>query len=182
VRGGLALVTGTESREWLYVALTRGTDDNTAVAITHDGVRDKDGAKLAIQPREADPQPGTHPDPELARRERLDRERAGLPPQPGEQPDDEVRGPLAVLADCLDREDAEPSASDYRQRALSNADYLAVLHARWADLAGQADWDRYHRLVVDSLPEEYRQDAPRPKTTPVWRDPRAPGMAGRDGG
>ena len=68
VRGGLALVTGTESREWLYVALTRGTEDNAAVAITHEGVREKDGAQVAVQPREADPQPGTRPDPELARR------------------------------------------------------------------------------------------------------------------
>ncbi len=107
VRGGLALVTGTESREWLYVAMTRGTDDNTAVAVTHEGVREKDGAELAIQPCEADPQPGTRPDPELARRERLDLERAGLPPEPESQLDDEVRGPLAVLADCMDREDAE---------------------------------------------------------------------------
>jgi len=55
VRGGQALVTGTEPREWVYVAGTRGTHDNTFVAITHDGVTDKDGIKLAVQPREADP-------------------------------------------------------------------------------------------------------------------------------
>jgi hypothetical protein len=36
--------------------------------------RVKDGIKAAIQPREADLRPGTRPDPELARRERLERE------------------------------------------------------------------------------------------------------------
>jgi conjugative relaxase-like TrwC/TraI family protein len=182
VRGGLALVTGTESREWLYVALTRGTDDNTAVTVTHEGVKQKDGAKVAIQPREADPRPGSRPDPELARRERLDRERAGLPPEPIEEPDDEARDPVAVLADCLDCEDAELSASDYRGHALSNADHLAVLHARWADLVGRADRYRYHHLVLDALPEEYRQDDLGPKATWLWRDLRAAEMAGLDAG
>ena len=180
VRGGSALVTGTEPREWLYVALTRGTDDNTVVAVTHEGVKDTGGATLAIQPREADPKPGTRPDPELARRERMDRERAGLPPEPAEQPDDDVRGPLAVLADCLDREDAELAASDYRQRALSNADHLAILHARWADLAGDADRERYHQLVIEALPKEYRHDDLGPKATWVWRDLRSAEMAGLD--
>jgi hypothetical protein len=182
VHGGLALVTGTESREWLYVALTRGTDDNTAVAVTHEGVREKGGATVAIQAREADPKPGTRPDPELARRERLDRERAGMPPEPAEKPDDEVRDPLAVLADCLDREDAEPSASDYRDRALSNADHLGILHARWADLAGQADRERYHQLILDALPREYHHDDLGPKATWLWRDLRTAEMAGLDPG
>jgi conjugative relaxase-like TrwC/TraI family protein len=180
VRGGLALVTGTEPREWLYVALTRGTDDNTAVAITHDGVKEKDGATVAIQSRQADPKPGTRPDPELARRERLDRERAGLPPEPAGEPEDEVRDPVAVLADCLDREDAEPSASDYRQRALSNADHLAVLHARWAELAGRADSNRYRQLVLNALPEEYRHHDLGPQATWLWRDLRAAEAAGLD--
>jgi ATP-dependent exoDNAse (exonuclease V) alpha subunit len=80
VRGGTALVTGREPREWLYVAITRGIEDNTAVAVTHDGVKNQNGATLAIQPKEADPKPGTQPDPELVRRERMERERAGLPP------------------------------------------------------------------------------------------------------
>jgi len=93
-----------------------------------------------------------------------------------------VRDPVAVLADCMDREDAELAASDYRQRALSNADHLAVLHARWSDLAGRADRERYHRLVVDALPEEYRQDDLGPKATWLWRDLRAAEAAGLDAG
>jgi hypothetical protein len=180
VRAGTALVTGREPREWLYVAITRGVEDNTVAAVTHDGVTETAGAKLAIQPKDADPRPGTQPDPELARRERMERERAGLSPEPVDEPEDEVRDPVAVLADCLDREDAELAATDYQQRALSNADHLGVLYARWADLAGQADRRRYHQLVMDALPGEYRSDDLGPKVTWLWRDLRAAEAAGLD--
>ena len=64
-------------------------------------------ANSTSTPRVADPQPGTRPDPELGRRGRLDLERAGLPPEPAEELDDEIRDPVVVLADCMDREDAE---------------------------------------------------------------------------
>ena len=46
VKVGMPLLTGTESRQWLYVAMTRGTDGNWAVAFTR-------SAKIA------DPQAGT---------------------------------------------------------------------------------------------------------------------------
>jgi len=52
---GSAYVTGKEPLEWLYVAMTRGRHCNTAIAVTHEGVKDKGGVKVAIQPREADP-------------------------------------------------------------------------------------------------------------------------------
>jgi hypothetical protein len=182
VRTGSAYITGREPLEWLYVALTRGRNDNTAIAVTHEGVKDKDGAKVAIQPREADPRPGTGPDPELARHERMQRERAGLPAEPAEQPADEVRDPIAVLADCMDREEAEVSASEYRSRGLTNADHLGVLHSRWADLAGKADRQRYRQLVNDALPQEYRQDDFGPEATWLYRTLRAAEMAGLDAG
>src|SRR5262249_56759857 len=108
VSAGSAFITGREPLEWLYVALTRGRERNTAIAVTHEGVKDKDGAKVAIQPREADPRPGTRPDPELARRERMERERAGLPSEPIGEPVDEVRDPTAGLADSSNREGSEP--------------------------------------------------------------------------
>jgi hypothetical protein len=46
VHTGIALVTGTEDRQWLYPALTRGTDANLAYVFT-------------TPARPADPQPGT---------------------------------------------------------------------------------------------------------------------------
>ncbi|MGZ4543572.1 MAG: C-terminal helicase domain-containing protein, partial [Mycobacteriaceae bacterium] len=182
VSTGSAYVTGKEPLEWLYVALTRGRNRNTAIAVTHEGVKDKDGVKVAIQPREADPRPGTRPDPELARRERIERERAGLAPEPAETPDDEVREPIAVLADCMDREEAEESASEYRDRGLANADHLGILHSRWADLASKADRERYHQLVMDALPAGYRQDDFGPEETWLYRTLRAAEMAGLDAG
>jgi hypothetical protein len=182
VRAGSAYITGREPLEWLYVAMTRGQERNTAIAVTHDGVKDNDRATVAIQPREADPRPGTRPDPELARRERMQRERVGLPPGLTKEPGDEVRDPIAVLADCMDRDDAEPSASHYRLGALANADHLGVLHARWADLAGKLDRQRYHQLVNNALPPEYRQDDFGPEATWLWRTMRAAELAGLDAG
>ena len=111
----------------------------------------------------------------------MQRERGGLPPESDGQAEHE-REPVAVLADCMDREDSEVSASEYRERALANADHLGILHARWADLAGKADRERYHRLVMDALPEEYRQEDLGPEATWLYRTLDAAEMAGLDAG
>jgi hypothetical protein len=66
VHTGIALITGTEDRQWLYPAMTRGTDTNLAYVFT-------------TPARPADPQPGTRPAPELDRYERIRRERQGFP-------------------------------------------------------------------------------------------------------
>ena len=50
VHTGLAVITGTEDRQHAYVALTRGTDVNTAYVFT-------------TSPRRADPAPGPRPAP-----------------------------------------------------------------------------------------------------------------------
>src|SRR5262249_56436093 len=74
VHTGIALVTGTEDRQWLYPALTRGTDANLAFVFT-------------TPPKVADPAPGARPAPELDRYGPIRRERAGYPPPalaPGE--------------------------------------------------------------------------------------------------
>ena len=57
VRAGLAVLTGSEDRQHAYVALTRGTDENTAYVFTTP-------TKLS------DPAPGARPAPELARYDR----------------------------------------------------------------------------------------------------------------
>jgi len=162
---GEALVTGTEPREWLYTAMTRGCGQNTARAIT--------------QPTAADPAPGTRPDPELARQREVNRERAGLPAEPTEK-EEHDREPVAVLADCMDRTEAEPAARAYQQERLANADHLGMLHARWADLTGKADRERYRRLVRDAVPGQYRNDLDTPQATWLYRTMRNAELAGLD--
>ena len=114
VHTGIALVTGSEDRQWLYPAMTRGTDANLAFVFT-------------TPARPADPQPGTRTAPELDRYDRTRRERAGYPAAPlsGAQPGlADQREPIAVLADVLSRDGAELSASAIRQRNLADADHL----------------------------------------------------------
>ena len=147
VHTGIALVTGTEDRQWLYPAMTRGTDANLAYVFT-------------TPARPADPQPGTRPAPELDRYEHTRRERAGYPPQPsfGAQPSRaDQREPVAVLADILSRDGAELSATETRQRNLANADHLAILHAIWTAETQAARHDRYRDLVTAALPPDHRQ-------------------------
>ncbi len=162
---GEALVTGTEPREWLYTAMTRGWRQNTARAIT--------------QPTRADPAPGTRPDPELARQRGVDRERAGLPAEPT-QKEEYDREPVAVLADCMDRIEAEQAARAYQRERLANADHLSMLHARWADLTGRADRERYRGLLRDAVPEQYRNDLDTPQATWLCRTMRNAELAGLD--
>ena len=148
VHTGIALVTGTEDRQWLYPAMTRGTDMNVAFVFT-----------TPVRP--ADPQPGTRAAPELGRYDRLRCEHAGYLPGlagaavPGALG---LREPVAVLADVLGRDGAELSASETRQRNLANADHLGVLHAIWTAETTAARDDRYRELVLAALPVGHRQD------------------------
>src|SRR5262249_46996794 len=91
VHTGIALVTGSEDRQWLYPRITRAPNVTPAYV-------------SPPPPRPADPQPGTRTAPELDRYERIWRERAGYPAAPpsGAQPDRAgEREPIAVLADVL---------------------------------------------------------------------------------
>ena len=141
VHTGIALVTGSEDRQWLYPAMTRGTDANLAFVFT-------------TPARPADPQPGTRAAPELAATSAS----AGNAPgtrrparrrRPG-QPD--PREPVAVLADVLGRDGAELSASAIRRRNLANADHLGILHAIWTAETTRARHDRYRELVTGRAP------------------------------
>ena len=145
VHTGIALVTGTEDRQWLYPAMTRGTDANLAFVFT-------------TPARPADPQPGTRPAPELDRYDRIRRERQGFPAsQPASSPGGaKPREPIAVLADVLSRDGAELSATETRRRNLANADHLAVLHAIWTAETRAARHDRYRELVTAALPPGHR--------------------------
>jgi hypothetical protein len=147
VHTGITLVTGGEDRQWLYAALTRGTDNNQVYVCTTP-------AKVA------DPAQGTRPAPELERSERARQVRDGyLPTQPPASPGGpDPREPIAVLADILDRDGTQLSATETRTRNLASADHLAVLGAIWAAETRSAHDTRYRDLVMAALPEQYRQE------------------------
>ena len=169
VHTGITLVTGSEDRHWLYPAMTRGTDTNMAFVFT-------------TPPRPADPQPGTRPAPELGRYEHIRNERDGL--LPGQAPasgpgSPDPREPIAVLSDVLDRDGAELSASQTRQRNLANADHLAILTTIWTAETRTARNDRYRDLVMAALPPGYRQELSH-QARWLFRTLRAAELAGLD--
>ena len=169
VHTGITLVTGNEDRHWLYPAMTRGTDTNMAFVFT-------------TPPRPADPQPGTRPAPELGRYEHIRNERDGL--LPGQAPasgpgSPDPREPIAVLADVLDRDGAELSASQTRQRNLANADHLAILTTIWTAETRTARNDRYRDLIMAALPPGYRQELSH-QARWLFRTLRAAELAGLD--
>ena len=106
VHTGIALVTGTEDRQWLYPAMTRGTDVNLAFVFT-------------TPARPADPQPGTRPAPELARYDRIRHERQGFP---ASQPAPASRRSRATRADRRARRRPEPR----RRRTVGDRDPAAA--------------------------------------------------------
>ena len=145
VQRGLLLASGTEDRQTLYVGMSRGTEGNEVFVGT-------------ISPKVADPLPQTRPAPELARHDHLEQERVGHAagpaadePQPGE------REAIAVLADILARDGAEDSAREYQRKALAGVDHLARLNAMWEGETSQATSDRYRQIVLDALPDRWRE-------------------------
>ncbi len=168
VHTGIALVTGTENRQWLYPAMTRGTDMNVAFVFT-------------TPVRAADPRPGTRPAPGLDRYDRIRLERQGLAPgqrTPGEERPGQ-REPIAVLADVLGRDGTELSASETRRRNLANADHLGTLNAIWTAETRDARHDRYREMVMAALPPRYRQDLSA-QSRWLFRTLRAAELAGLD--
>jgi len=166
---GLPLVTGGESRQWLYSAMTRGAQANIAHVFTHP----------ATLP---DPESGTRPAPELTRHERLQRERGGLPPEaaePAHRPD--PREPVAVLADVLARDGSQISATETQQRNLADADHLATLNAQWQDQTAHLHTGRYRQVIQAALPPGYESEKlDSPQATWLWRTMRAAEAAGLD--
>ena len=166
VHTGLAVITGTEDRQHAYVALTRGTDTNTAYVFT-------------LSPKIADPAPGPRPAPELARYDRLTAERGGEPADAGQTAG--TGDALGVLSDVLERDGQQLSAVQTQQQALSNADHLAILHAIWTAETTPAREQRYRKLFMDALPPGYQQE-PSHQAKWLWRTMRAAELAGLDPG
>jgi hypothetical protein len=164
VHTGLALITGNEDRQHAYVALTRGTHANTAYVFT-------------LSPKIADPAPGQHPAPELARYDRLTGERNGEPLDAGQSAG--TSDALGVLANVLERDGQQLSALETQQQVLSNADHLAILHAIWTAETTAAREQRYKKLLMDALPPGYRQE-PSHQAKWLWHTMRAAELASLD--
>jgi conjugative relaxase-like TrwC/TraI family protein len=162
VHTGLAVITGTEDRQHAYVPLTRGTHDNTAYVFTR-------------SPKRADITPGPCPAPELARYDR----RTAQAEQPATNSADGDKNALGVLAEVLDRDGQQLSASQTWQQALSDADHLAILHAIWTAETTPARQHRYEDLLTAALPPQYRQE-PGHQAQWLWRTLRTAELAGLD--
>ena len=166
VTAGLAVITGTEDRQHAYVALSRGTDTNVAYVFT-------------VSPKLADPVPGPRPAPELARYDKT----ASTPsaePGPAAEPAG-ARDALGVLADVLQRDGQQLSASQTWRQALADADHLAILHAIWTAETTPAREQRYQDLLLEHLPPGYRQE-PGHQAKWLWRTLRAAELAGLNPG
>jgi hypothetical protein len=164
VTAGLAVITGTEDRQHAYVALTRGTCDNSAYVYTR-------------SPKRADIAPGPRPAPELARYDRL----TAQPDEPVTDSATEDKDALAVLAEVLDRDGRQLSATQTWQQALADADHLAILHAIWSAETAPARDQRYQDLLMAALPPEYRQE-PGHQAKWLWRTLRTAELAGLNAG
>jgi conjugative relaxase-like TrwC/TraI family protein len=169
VAEGLAVITGTETREWAYVAASRGVNANHFYVATEPA-------------RVADPAPGVRPAPELARHDRIQAERAGeLREESGQRPAGGLaREPIGVLSDVLENEGAEMSALEVQRRNLANADHLAKLHAIWQGETSDAVTGRYERLLRDQLPDEWKNAQLSGHATWLWRTLRGAEAAGQD--
>ena len=161
---GLALITGIEDRQHAYVALSRGTDNNLAYVFT-------------VSPKLADPAPGARPAPELPRYDRIRAERDGQP-----APAARTAGTgeaVGVLADVLERDGQQLSATETWQRNLSNADHLTILNAMWAGETTAAREQRYQDMLTKALPPEYRCEVSH-QAKWLWRTLHAAELAGLD--
>ena len=169
VHTGIALVTGSEDRQWLYPAMTRGTDTNLAFVFTTPPKARRPAAWHPARPR-AGPLRAHPPRTRRVPARRADRAGPGSP---------DPREPIAVLADVLDRDGAELSASETRRRNLANADHLGILNTIWtAETRGARD-DRYRDLVMAALPPGYRQELSH-QARWLFRTLRAAELAGLD--
>jgi hypothetical protein len=167
---GIPLITGDENRQWLYVAMTRGTDGNFAFTFTRSA-------------RIADPVAGTRKAPELDRHDRVERAREGLPPLPAEpkkKKNPDPRAAIAALADVVDRSISEDSALEAERRSMANADHLASLNARWVGETRGTDESRYRQLLADSTPPGWAGAKISGQARWLWRTLRSAEAAGLD--
>jgi conjugative relaxase-like TrwC/TraI family protein len=165
VSAAIALANDKHAREGLYVAISRGAQRNEVYA--YPSAQDPDGSVIGRPPA---------PAAEVARQRMLHAEREGA----GRGAVLDSKDPIAILAPVVRRDDAEWSATETREQALSDADHLGVLHAIWMDQCRAEAYARYARAVCAHADPadaaEILKDTDR-----VWRTVRSAEYAGLDG-
>ena len=164
VHTGLAVITGTEDRQHAYVALTRGTDNNTAYVFT-------------LSPKLADPAPGPRPAPELARYDQH-----ATAPAAGPDPAAEPAG-TGTRWQCWPRCWSGTASSCRRPRPGSRPWPTPTTWPSctriWTAETTPARDQRYRDLLLAALPPGYRQE-PGHQAKWLWRTLRAAELAGLD--
>ena len=84
-----------------------------------------------------------------------------------------------MLAGVLDRDGQQHSATQTRNQALADADHLAILHAIWTAETSPVRDQRYHDLLMNTLPPGYRRP-PGHQAKWLWRTLRTAELAGLD--
>ena len=159
---GIVVVSGTESRQWVYSAMTRGVEDNTAYVVS--------------KPRKADPASEPLPAPELQRQAIEDRFRAG---QADEAEPEQEREPIAVLAEVVERDGTQLAALEMQRRNLSDTDNIAAFNVAWDDLTRGARVARYEGYLRNVLPPGYDTELGH-QATWLWRTVAQAEAAGLD--
>ncbi len=189
-----AVVTETLTRALVYVAMTRGRAANYAYVVTDPAAgrapdTDRElGDEAAGQQRSTDLRPGTRPAPALETpgreapeqiRDRA-RARAAAPgPDGAGAPWAPEADRLSVLAAALEREPAEPTATDARRDEAERAGHMAHLGAIWADLAAGESGRRYDAILQRLLtPDQYRRLLSEDARATLYRQVRNAELAG----
>ena len=73
-----------------------------------------------------------------------------------------------MLADVLNRDGQQLSATQTRNQALADADHLALLHAIWTAETAHAREQRYQDLLLNALPPGYHAE-PSHQAKWLWR-------------
>jgi hypothetical protein len=131
-----SLIRPQDTREYAYTALSRARGRNVAFVAGDPPRPDTDGV------------PG--PDPEIARHQRLERERAGLPADT--EPGQAAGVAFSVMAEVLSRSEHELSARETLQQAYTDEDHLARLGARWLEFTQEDSRARFSQALRDVLP------------------------------
>ncbi len=162
---GIAVASDKRTREGLYVGMSRGAQRNEVYAYPS-----------AQEPAESVIGQPPAPDPEIARQRRLQAERQSAGSAAAGEKD-----PIAILAPVVRRDDAELSATETREQALSDADHLGALHAIWMDQCRSDAYARYAQAVRDHAEPADAMEILK-DTDRLWRTVRSAEMAGLDGG